>query len=152
MTMLIEMEVQALLFDQRNGLYVVLLKEIQGLQTLPIWIGQPEAESIALALGHVEIERPNTHDLIKNTLNHLEVLVSRIVVTDLKDNTYYATFHLIAGDDEKRIDSRPSDAIATALRVNAPIYVEDNVLDRKHSSELKEWLKNIRPEDFGNII
>ncbi len=150
--MLIPMKVEGLLFDPRSGMYILLLKEIDGSQTLPIWIGKPEADSIALALGKVATPRPLTHDLVKNILKTLGVEVSRIVVTDIIDNTYYAILYLTDGDRELAIDSRPSDAVALALRVNAPIFVEEDILERRHTDELEEWLKNLKPEDFGNIM
>ncbi|NOX20523.1 MAG: bifunctional nuclease family protein [Nitrospirae bacterium] len=150
--MLIQMKVEGLLFDPRSGMYILLLKEIEGSRTLPIWIGKPEADSIALALGRVVTPRPLTHDLIKNILNSLDVEVSRIVVTDIIDNTYYAIIYLIDDQMEVPIDSRPSDAVALALRVNAPIFVEDSIIEKRNTDELEEWLKNLKPEDFGNIM
>lgn len=150
--MLIQMKVEGLLFDPRSGMYILLLKEIEGSRTLPIWIGKPEADSIALALGRVVTPRPLTHDLLKNVLNSLDVEVSRIVVTDIIDNTYYAIIYLIDRQMEIPIDSRPSDAVALALRVNAPIFVEDSIIEKRNTDELEEWLKNLKPEDFGNIM
>lgn len=150
--MLIPMKVEGLLFDPRSGMYILLLKEIDGSQTLPIWIGKPEADSIALALGKVATPRPLTHDLMKNILKALDVEISRVVVTDIIDNTYYAILYLTDGERELAIDSRPSDAVALALRVNAPIFVEEDILERRHTDELEEWLKNLKPEDFGNIM
>jgi len=146
------MKVEGLLFDPRSGMYILLLKEIDGTQTLPIWIGKPEADSIALALGKVATPRPLTHDLMKNILKALDVEISRVVVTDIIDNTYYAILYLSDGERELAIDSRPSDAVALALRVNAPIFVEEDILERRHTDELEEWLKNLKPEDFGNIM
>ncbi len=146
------MKVEGLLFDPRSGMYILLLKEIDGARTLPIWIGKPEADSIALALGRVVTPRPLTHDLMKNVLNSLDVDVSRIVVTDIIDNTYYAIIYLVEGQMEIPIDSRPSDAVALALRVNAPIFVEDSIIEKRNTDELEEWLKNLKPEDFGNIM
>ncbi|RMG69414.1 MAG: bifunctional nuclease family protein [Nitrospirae bacterium] len=150
--MLIQMKVEGLLFDPRSGMYILLLKEIDGSRTLPIWIGKPEADSIALALGRVVTPRPLTHDLLKNVLHTLDVEVSRIVVTDIIDNTYYAIIYLVEDQMEIPIDSRPSDAVALALRVNAPIFVEDGIIEKRNTDELEEWLKNLKPEDFGNIM
>jgi bifunctional DNase/RNase len=151
--MLIKMKVEGMLFDPRSNMYILLLKEVEGNNTLPIWIGKPEADSIALALGKVETQRPLTHDLIKNITESLKVKITKIIVTEIQDNTYYALVCLNDGKDETLVDSRPSDAVAVALRVNAPIYVEDNVMEQKSSSdELGEWLKNLKPEDFGNIM
>src|SRR5512134_515918 len=121
--MLVEMKVEGLLFDPRSNMYILLLKELDGNDTLPIWIGKPEADSIALALGRVATPRPLTHDLIKNIVNGLKVRISRIVVTEIFDNTYYALIYVTDGKKEVPIDSRPSDAVAVALRVEAPIFV-----------------------------
>jgi uncharacterized protein len=151
--MLIKMKVEGMLFDPRSNMYILLLKEVEGNNTLPIWIGKPEADSIALALGKVETPRPLTHDLVKNITESLKVKITKIIVTEIQDNTYYALVCLNDGKKETFVDSRPSDAVAVALRVNAPIYVEDNVMEQKSSSdELGEWLKNLKPEDFGNIM
>jgi bifunctional DNase/RNase len=150
--MMIQMKVEGLLFDPRSNMYILLLKEIDGKATLPIWIGKPEADSIALALGKVETPRPLTHDLIKNITESLKIRITKITVTEILDNTYYALVCLNDGKKETLIDSRPSDAIAVALRVNAPIFVEERVIGQKSTDELEEWLKNLKPEDFGNIM
>ena len=150
--MLIQMKVEGMLFDPRSNMYILLLREINGNGTLPIWIGKPEADSIALALGKVETPRPLTHDLIKNIADGLKIKITKIIVTEILDNTYYALVCLNDGKKETYIDSRPSDAVAVALRVNAPIFVEQRVMEQKSSDELEEWLKNLKPEDFGNIM
>jgi uncharacterized protein len=150
--MLIQMKVEGMLFDPRTNMYILLLKEIDGNRTLPIWIGKPEADSIALALGKVETPRPLTHDLIKNLAENLKIKIARIIVTEIQDNTYYALLCLNDGKKETLVDSRPSDAVAVALRANAPIFVEESVIEQKSSDELEEWLKNLKPEDFGNIM
>lgn len=150
--MLIQMKVEGLLFDPRSSMYILLLKEIDGDGTLPIWIGKPEADSIALALGGIMTPRPLTHDLIKNLLGSIKIRIARVVVTEILDNTYYALIYLSDGKREIPVDSRPSDAVAIALRVNAPIFVEEGIMERKSTDELEEWLKNLRPEDFGNVM
>lgn len=150
--MLIQMKVEGMLFDPRSNMYILLLKEIDGHGTLPIWIGKPEADSIALALGKVETPRPLTHDLIKNIVDGLKVKITKIIVTEILDNTYYALICIYDGKKETYIDSRPSDAVAVALRVNAPIFVEEDIMEQRSSDELEEWLKNLKPEDFGNIM
>lgn len=150
--MLIQMKVEGLLFDPRSSMYILLLKEMEGDGTLPIWIGKPEADSIALALGGVMTPRPLTHDLIKNLLSSIKIRITRVVVSEILDNTYYALIYLSDGRREIPVDSRPSDAIAVALRVNAPIFVEDGIMERKSTDELEEWLRNLRPEDFGNVM
>jgi len=150
--MLIEMKVEGLLFDPRSNMYIPLLKEIEGKGTLPIWIGKPEADSIALALGKVIAPRPLTHDLIKNIIDGLKIRIIKVIVTQILDNTYYALLCLSDGKKETFIDSRPSDAVAVALRTNAPIFIEDSIMEKRSADELEEWLKNLRPEDFGNIM
>lgn len=150
--MLIEMKVEGLLFDPRSGMYILLLQQIDGDETLPIWIGKPEADSIALALGKVITPRPLTHDLIKNILDELEVRITKVVITDLIDNTYYALIYAHDGVRERKIDSRPSDAVAIALRVQAPIFVEEGIFEIRKADELEEWLRNLKPEDFGNVM
>jgi bifunctional DNase/RNase len=150
--MLVRMRVEGLLFDPRSSMYILLLKDMEGAETMPIWIGKPEADSIALALGKVATPRPLTHDLVRNIFDTLKVKVTRIVVTQILDNTYYSLIYITDGKRELPIDSRPSDAVAVALRTNAPIFVEDEVLSQKNSDELEEWLKNLKPEDFGNIM
>lgn len=146
------MKVEGMLFDPRSNMYILLLKEINGNGTLPIWIGKPEADSIALALGKVETPRPLTHDLVKNITDSLKTTITKIIVTEIQDNTYYALICLNDGKKETLVDSRPSDAVAVALRVNAPIFIEDSIMAHKSSDELEDWLKNLKPEDFGNIM
>ncbi|MDO9288022.1 MAG: bifunctional nuclease family protein [Thermodesulfovibrionales bacterium] len=150
--MLVRMTVEGLLFDPRSSMYILLLKNAEGTATLPIWIGKPEADSIALAIGKVATPRPLTHDLIKNMVYSLKMKITRIVITEILDNTYYALIFLSDGKNELSIDSRPSDAIALALRVSAPIFVEESVLEKRSTDELEEWLKNLKPEDFGNVM
>ncbi len=150
--MLVEMKVEGLLFDPRSNMYILLLKETDGSGTLPIWIGKPEADSIALALGKVATPRPLTHDLVKNIVDGLRMKITRIVVTEIIENTYYALIHLSDGNKETLVDSRPSDAVAVALRANAPIFIEDSIMSTRTADELDEWLKNLKPEDFGNIM
>jgi len=146
------MRVEGLLFDPRSSMYILLLKEIKGNRNLPIWIGKPEADSIALALGKVATPRPLTHDLVRNIIEGMNAKITRIVITEILDNTYYALIYLNDGAKEVPVDSRPSDAVAIALRTNASIYVEDDVIEIKKEDELEEWLKNLKPEDFGNIM
>ena len=150
--MLVKMKVEGLLFDPRSNMYILLLKEVDGTNTLPIWIGKPEADSIALALGKVSTPRPLTHDLVKNILEGLKVRATRILITEIQDNTYFAVVEISDGIKTIGVDSRPSDAVAVALRSNAPIFVEEAVLQKKNTDELEDWLKNLKPEDFGNIM
>lgn len=130
-------------------MYILLLKELEGSNTLPIWIGKPEADSIAIALGKVSTPRPLTHDLVRNVMDALDVKVSRVVVTQILDNTYYSLIYMSDGKREVPVDSRPSDAVAVALRTGAPIYVEEEVVKNKIAEDVGDWLKDIKPEDFG---
>ena len=148
--MLKQMKIEGLLFDPRSNMYILLLKELNGDDTLPIWIGRPEADSIALALGKISTPRPLTHDLIKNLIDGIKLKVTKVVVTEIVDNTYYALIYINKDGSEITVDSRPSDAIAVAIRTNSPIFVEDNVIEFKKSDELEEWLRNLKPEDFEN--
>lgn len=146
------MKIDGLLFDPRSNMYILLLREINGHDTLPIWIGKPEADSIALAMGKIVTPRPMTHDLIKNVVSELKMKITKVVISDIIDNTYYAGIYVDQGGEEIPIDSRPSDAIAVAIRVNAPIFVEEHVISIRNNDELEDWLKNLKPEDFGNVM
>jgi bifunctional DNase/RNase len=154
----IEMVVKGLIVDPVNNMPVVILSNLDGTKILPIWIGVFEANAISLRLERIETPRPMTHDLLKNLLHSLDVKVNKVVVCDIKDNTFYALIYLEKEGKIIKIDSRPSDAIALALRVDSPIYVEESVLTRAHSTEmdllddkekLQKWLEKLKPEDFG---
>lgn len=142
------MMVRGLMFDPPSN-YIVVLRGEEGHDVLPIWVGKPEANAISLALESVKLARPMTHDLIKNALDMLDAKVISIVISDLKDNTYFAKIHLSHRDAEITIDSRPSDAIALALKVESPIFVASEVIQKHSSDELDRWLENLKPEDFG---
>jgi len=146
--MLTQMRVRGLMFDPPNN-YIVVLRGEEGSDVLPIWVGKPEAHAISLALEGVKLPRPMTHDLMKNVMDALEAKVISIVITELRDNTYFAKIHLSQGDAEITVDSRPSDAIALALKVESPIFVSSEVLQKHSSEELDRWLENLRPDDFG---
>ena len=159
---MLEMKVKGLTIDPLTNMPIVILKDLEEERALPIWVGIFEANAIALEMESVPTPRPMTHDLIKNILEGIQAEVSRIVVNDLQDNTFYAVILLSFNGTEVTIDARPSDAIALALRVDAPIYVAKKVLDEARLIDLpdteqleddkeqwKEWLENIRPEDFG---
>jgi len=147
------MKIEGLLFDPRSNMYILLLKEVDGHNTLPIWIGKPEADSIALALGKIVTPRPLTHDLIKNVIHGTKMKVTKVVITEIVDNTYYAGIYIDKGDGtEVPIDSRPSDAIAVAIRISAPIFVDEQVIEHRNNDELEDWLEKLKPEDFGNIM
>ena len=158
---MLEMKVKGLALDPSTNMPIVILKDLEEERALPIWVGIFEANAIALEMESVPTPRPMTHDLIKNILEETEATVLRIVINDLKDNTFYAEICLSLNGNEVAIDSRPSDAIALALRVDAPIYVAKKVLEEARSIDLtdpeladdkekwKEWLEDLRPEDFG---
>lgn len=147
--MLAQVRVRGLLFDP-PGNYVVVLRGEDGQEVLPIWIGKSEANAISLALESVALPRPLSHDLMKNALEALDAKVISVVITDLRDNTYYAKLHLSHHDAEITVDARPSDAIALALRTESPIFVAKEVFRRQQADEeVTRWLENLRPEDFG---
>ena len=161
--MLLEMTVKGLTIDPLTSTPIVILKDAEGKNTVPIWIGLMEASAIATEMEKIQLSRPMTHDLMRNILESLEAKVVKIVVNDLKDNTFYALIHIMVGSQEIVIDSRPSDAIALALRFSAPIFVEDSVMQKSKisdgeaeavdtSEEGKKWadyLENLSPDDFG---
>lgn len=153
--MLVEMKVKFLTFDSTSNGFVVLLMDLSNKTGLPIWIGPFEANAIAMKLKKIDSHRPMTHDLIHHILETLDSRVIKIVVNDLKENTYYALVHLNRGGEEIIIDSRPSDAIAIALAVDAPIYVAEKVIEmartidfEKEGDPFKEWLEKLTPDDF----
>ena len=160
---MLEMKVRGLTLDPLTNTALVILRDLEGTKALPIWIGPQEANAIVLEIEQVPTPRPMTHDLIKNILQGINATVVRVVVNDLKESTFYATMFLAVDGQEVRIDARPSDAIAVALRVKAPIYVTLDVIERAGSIDvsdqrlaadsdtLKDWLENIKPEDFGKI-
>ncbi len=161
---MIEMKVKGLTLDPLTNMPIVILRDLEGKKALPIWVGIFEANAIALEMEQVATPRPMTHDLIKNILTGIDAKVNRVVVNDLKENTFYAVISLTLDGSEIIIDSRPSDAIALALRVNAPIFVAEKVMEEAksidfseqteeqtadESEQWKRWLENIKPEDFG---
>lgn len=160
--MLIEMKVTGLTIDPFTSMPIIILKDLEERNALPIWIGLIEASSIATELESIQLSRPMTHDLLKNILTAAEVEVARVAVVDLNDNTFYAHIYLRQGDKEIEMDARPSDAIAMALRTNAPIFVEKEVVEKSRKIDLiketgeesqkQKWaeiLENLNPEDFG---
>jgi uncharacterized protein len=153
------MEVGGLGFDPRNLSPLVLLKDHEDLNYLPIWIGIFEAASIAMEMQGLHPPRPMTHDLIKSTIDKLGAKLIRVVVNDVKEGTFYAILEMENNKGEKiSIDSRPSDAIALAIRTGSPIYVSEVVMmqaklvnaekDAEETKKFKEFLTNLKPEDF----
>ena len=157
--MLIEMTIKGLMVDPITNMPIVILRDEDGQRVLPIWVGIFEANAIALQIENVETSRPMTHDLLRNVIEALKADVEKIVVSDLKDNTFYALIHLCAGGEVVAIDARPSDAIALALRVRAPILVDETVIanaknldfspDKADSERVAKWLESLDPDDLG---
>ena len=155
----IEMKIRGLMMDPVTNMPIVILKDVNGTAVLPIWVGIYEANAIALEIEKVSTPRPMTHDLLKNLLLGLDTRVHKVVVNELRDDTFYALIWLDREGQAISIDSRPSDALALALRVDCPIFVEDEVLknskianassDKVSSDELRKWLENLNDEDYG---
>ncbi|HEV2492427.1 MAG TPA: bifunctional nuclease family protein [Terriglobia bacterium] len=155
----VEMKIRGLMMDPVTNMPIVILKDINGASVLPIWVGIYEANAIALEIEKVATPRPMTHDLIKNVLLGLDTHVHKVVVTELRDDTFYAVIWLERDGQTISIDSRPSDALALALRTDCPIFVEDEVLksskissaasDKVSNEELRKWLENLGDEDMG---
>jgi bifunctional DNase/RNase len=172
---MIEVVVSRLGMDPGTQGYVVVLQEKGGDRLLPIWIGQPEAESIVIHMQQIKRQRPMTHDLCKNLIVGMGATLRRVEITHVEDNTYFGELHLERGGTITRVDSRPSDAIAIALRLDAPIFASELLLMRPEedaeepdtetfaqpqrtgegagltAEQLKEYLEHLRPEDFGKF-
>jgi uncharacterized protein len=155
----VEMKIRGLMMDPVTNMPIVVLKDVQGQAILPIWVGVYEANAIALEIEKVQTPRPMTHDLLKNVLLGLEVRVQKVVVNDLKDDTFYALIWVERDGQMMTIDSRPSDALALALRVDCPIFGEDEVLknskissaisERTTNEQLRSWLEGLSDDDLG---
>lgn len=157
--MMIGMTVRGIALDPITNMPIIILKDQDEKRALPIWVGIFEANAIALELEKIATPRPMTHDLIKNILDGVGASVQQIVINDLKENTFFAVIEVNFNGNVVNIDSRPSDAIALALRLNAPIFVTDKVVSKAKSMDIaaetedsdrwREWLENLKPEDFG---
>jgi uncharacterized protein len=157
--MLIEMSIKGLMVDPMAGTPIVILKDKQGERVLPIWVGVPEANAIALQIENVSTPRPMTHDLLRNIITDLEGRVDRVVVSDLRDNTYFAIIHLTVRGERVAVDARPSDAIALALRTRSPILVEESVIENARTADfttdpsdnerLQKLFESLDPEELG---
>ncbi|HET9742417.1 MAG TPA: bifunctional nuclease family protein [Terriglobales bacterium] len=153
------MKIRGLMLDPVTQMPIVVLKDPASDVVLPIWVGVFEANAIALEIEKVPTPRPMTHDLIKNLLNGLDTHVHKVVVTELRDDTFYAVIWIEREGRFISVDSRPSDALAVAMRLDCPIFVEDEVLksskvaaavsDKASSEELRKMLENLNDEDFG---
>jgi hypothetical protein len=157
--MLIEMSIKGLMVDPMAGTPIVILKDKQGDRVLPIWVGVSEANAIAMQIENVSTPRPMTHDLLRNIIADLDGRVDRVVVSDLRDNTYFAVIHLTVRGERVAVDARPSDAIALALRARAPIMVEESVIEHSRTADLaseppdndrlQKWLESLDPDELG---
>ena len=155
---MVKMEIKGLLMDPVSNMPVVILRDAGDGVFLPIWVGIFEANAIAIAMEKISTPRPMTHDLLNNLVRELDARVERIVINDLKDNTFFARIHLSRAGATWTVDSRPSDAIALALRCQSEIFVEEEVLEKSKTlrvegdpdpERLKKWLEELNPEDLG---
>ncbi len=156
----VEMRIRGLLVDPVNNTPIVILKDANSDTVLPIWVGVFEASAIQMEIEKVSTPRPMTHDLIKNVLSGLDAHVHKVVVTELKDDTFYAVIWMERDGRIISVDSRPSDALALALRVDCPIFVDEEVLktskkaqtaaDPMTNEDLRKWLEGLGDEDLGN--
>ncbi len=155
----VEMKIRGLMMDPVTNMPIVILKDLAGESILPIWVGIYEANAIALEIEKVSTPRPMTHDLIRILLNGLEADVRKVVVNELRDDTFYARIWLEKDGQAMSVDSRPSDALAVALRLDCPIFVDDSVLqsskmagavsEKVNNEELRRWLEGLNDEDMG---
>jgi hypothetical protein len=155
----IQMTIKGLMIDPITNMPIIILRDDDGQRLLPIWVGVFEANAIALQIENVQTPRPMTHDLLRNVISDLEAKVERVVVCELKDNTFYATIHLRSGARIVTVDARPSDAIALALRTSSPIYVDEAVIQNARAVEsskdsmdvgrLQKWLEGLSEDELG---
>jgi bifunctional DNase/RNase len=154
-----EMVIKGLMVDPVTNMPIVILRDKEGERVLPIWVGIFEANAIALQIENIATPRPMTHDLLRNVIRDLNGSVEKIVVSDLKETTFYALIYLRVGTEVIAVDARPSDALALALRTQAPIFVEDHVIDNAktvdlsqepaNADRLQKWLESLDPEELG---
>ena len=158
MNELVPMSIKGLMLDPVSNSPIVVLKDDDEKFFLPIWVGIFEANAIALQLENVTTPRPMTHDLLRNMIDELDARVTRVVINDLRDSTFFAQIRLNVGARILEVDARPSDAIALALRTEAPIYVAQSVLDQAQTitpegedqdEKMKKWFENLGPDDLG---
>ena len=160
---MIEMKVMGIALDTRTGSPIVVLHDKQNRRALPIWIGSAEASAIIRKIENLNVVRPMTHDLIPDIIKQTGFTLDRIEINDVEQETYYAKLFLTKGDEVIEIDSRPSDAIAVAIRVDAPIFVTANVLsngsvstdsakDEEEAQEFKQFVQSIKPSDFEKML
>jgi uncharacterized protein len=157
--MQVEMTIKGLMVDPITNMPIIILRDKDNQRVLPIWVGIFEANAIALQMENISTPRPMTHDLLRNAIEDLSGTVTKVVISDLKDNTFYALIYVATSSDTVAIDARPSDAIALALRTQAPILVEETVIDnakgvdfgtdKADSERLQKWLESLDPEELG---
>lgn len=156
----LRVEIKGLMLDPSSNIPIVILRDEESQRLLPIWIGVFEANAIALRIDGFEPPRPMTHDLLASSIQNLGAEIEKIVICDLRDTTFYASIHLRRNGDSLTLDARPSDAIALALRTEAPIFVRSSVLDKAQAADrattetrdeeqLRKWLEELSPEDLG---
>jgi uncharacterized protein len=155
----VEMKIRGLMVDPSTNMPIIILKDVHGDSVLPIWLGLYEANAIALEIEKATPPRPMTHDLLRNLIQGLNAFVERVVVTELKDDTFYAVIWMDQNGESISLDARPSDALALALRSDCPIFVSEEVLraaklgpnptDSASAEELRRWLENLNDEDLG---
>ena len=163
---MVEVKVWGLALDDKSKVPVVILQEVQGKRRLPIWIGPSEANAIAMEMEGKKFQRPLTHDLLAAILHGLKAIVSRVEITDLRDNTFFARILIERGPEVLAIDARPSDSVALALRMHAPIFVEPRLMaedfeaalpeqtaksEEEKTEELRRWIEELNPKDFGKF-
>lgn len=156
--MSVQMSIQGLMIDPVSQMPIVILKDDGGRQVLPIWVGVFEANAIATQLEKILSPRPMTHDLLRSTIEQLGAKIESIVITDFRDSTFFATMHLERDGEKIEVDSRPSDAMALALRCDAPIFVEESVIEKSSQpgdassmepDRLRRWLETVDPQELG---
>jgi len=157
--MLIEMSIKGLMVDPVTNMPIVILRDSDNQQALPIWVGPVEANAIALQIENVAPPRPMTHDLLRDLVQQLGATLVRVVISDLQESTFYAYLELRRDAGTVFIDARPSDALALSLRMRAPVFVDARVLDRARSTDassdqadrerLQRWLESLDPDDLG---
>ena len=162
---MVEMKVEGLTLDPLTNMPIIILKDLLSDKALPIWVGYFEANAIALEIEKINTPRPMTHDLLRSMITSLHAKVKHVLINDIKDNTFFAVISVIQNGSDMTIDSRPSDAIALALRTKSPIFVEDKVIEAAKKLDLpdpnkiqddekqqwKDWITSIKPQDFGKL-
>ncbi len=146
---LIKLTVHGVVADPNTETQIVILRDERTAQVLPIWVGAAEGLAIKQAMDDTPTQRPMSHDLLCSMMEHLSLAVSRVVVTDVKNNTYFASVHLTSQGTERTVDARPSDAIALALRTNSPIFVTANVLQQRGGNSLETWLEKLGTKNIS---